>query len=192
VVLCRSAAAEKGEHPKMPKQKHTKVATTQYNMKIWNSKWNNVIAALFLSLCALNVTAQTTVPKGKAQLIEFTNATAKFTVPEGKTWIIYSIFSDYVTGGQVKLNDYTKKNELEEEDDIRIFIKDLNGVPKTDYLKNIYGTQLYRSTNASTVIPYPIIFPEKTTVTLIVLKGNLGSLKEYDGKAYISLIEIDN
>jgi hypothetical protein len=192
VVLHRSAADEKGKHPKMPKQKHTKVATTQYKMKIRNSKWNNVIVALFLSLCSLSVTAQTAVPKGKAQLIEFTNATAKFTVPEGKTWMIYSIFSDYVTGGQVKLNDYTKKNELVEEDDIRIFIKDLNGVQKTDYLKNIYGTQLYRSSNASTVIPYPIIFPEKTTMTLIVLKGDLGSLKEYDGKAYISLIEIDN
>lgn len=146
------------------------------------SKLTIFIATLFLCVWTSSVTAQTTIPKGKAQLIEFTNETAKFTVPEGKTWIIYSIFSEYV----VDIDEYS--NSL----DIRIFLKDLNGIEKTNYVKNIYGTQLYRSTNVSTVIPYPIIFPEKTSFNLIILKGDLGKLQLYGGKAYISLVETDN
>jgi len=129
---------------------------------------------------------------GTIKLIEFTNETAKFTVPAGKNWQVYSIFSDYVTGGTEKYNTYREEIELEQTKDIRIFLKDLNGIEKTNYIKNIYGTQLFRSTNASTVIPYPIIFPEKTTFNLIILKGNLGALQLYDGKAYISLVETDN
>ncbi|MEY3048292.1 MAG: hypothetical protein RL365_330 [Bacteroidota bacterium] len=156
------------------------------------SKLTTFIAGLFLSVCSFSVKAQTTVTKGKAQLIEFTNETAKFTVPEGKTWHVYSIFSDYVIGGTVKYDEYLKENRLEGYKDIRIFLKDLNGIEKTNYIKNIYGTQLFRSTNGSTVIPYPIIFPEKTTFNLIILKGDLGSLQLYGGKAYISIVETDN
>lgn len=156
------------------------------------SKLTIFLATLFLSVLTLSGNAQTTMPKGKAQLIEFTNATAKFTVPEGKTWIIYSIFSEYVVDGVVKIDEYSKKNTYSGSLDIRIFLKDLNGIEKTNYVKNIYGTQLYRSTNASTVIPYPIIFPEKTTFNLIILKGDLGNLQLYGGAAYISLIEVDN
>jgi len=157
-----------------------------------NLKMTVFIVTLFLSVCSLSGNAQTTIPKGKAQLIEFTNATAKFTVPDGKTWIIYSIFSEYVVDGVVKIDEYSKKNTYSGAIDIRIFLKDLNGVEKTNYVKNIYGTQLYRSTNASTVIPYPIIFPEKTTFNLIILKGDLGNLQLFGGAAYISLIEVDN
>lgn len=129
---------------------------------------------------------------GKVKLIEFTNDSANFNIPEGKAWIIYNVFSDYIVDGVVKFNDYAKKNFLDEPLDVRIFVKDLNGIEKTNYLNNIYGTQLYRSTNASTVIPYPIMFPEKTTFSLIILKGDIGTLQLHNGKAYISLIEIDN
>ena len=122
---------------------------------------------LLFSLWFLPFNAQTEVPKGKAQLIEFTNETAKFTVPEGKTWLVYSVFSDYVTEGTINFNEYSKEKELVGTKEIRIFLKDLNGIEKTNYTKNIYGTQLFRSTNASTVIPYPIILPEKTTFNLI-------------------------
>ena len=151
-----------------------------------------LIVTLFLSTLTSSVNAQSNVPKGKVQLIEFTNETAKFTVPEGKTWFIYSVFSEYVVDGVVKFDEYSKKNSYDNSLDIRIFLKDLNGIEKTNYIKNIYGTQLYRSTNASTVIPYPIIFPEKTTFNLIIHKGDLGSLQLYGGKAYISLVETDN
>ncbi len=151
-----------------------------------------IIVTLFASVWTSSVNAQTTIPKGKAQLIEFTNTTANFTVPDGKTWIIYSIFSEYVVDGVVKFDEYSKMNIYDKSLDIRIFLKDLNGIEKTNYIKNIYGTQLYRSTNASTVIPYPIIFPEKTIFSLSILKGDLGSLQLYGGAAYISLIEVDN
>ena len=156
------------------------------------SKFKNSIAALFLSILSLNSYSQTAIPKGKTQLIEFTNATAKCTVPVGKTWIIYSIFSDYVVDGTITVNEYSKKNELTGQADVRIFLKDFNGSVKTNYIKNIYGTQLYRSTNASTVISYPVIFPEKTEFSLIILKGELGELELHNGSAYISFIEIYN
>jgi hypothetical protein len=150
---------------------------------------------LFLLLTFLfifNLNAQTSIPNGKTKLIEFTNETASFIIPEGKSWIIYNIFSDYLADGEVKYNDYQKKNLLENSLDVRVFIKELNGIEKTNYSKNIYGTQLYRSTNASTVIPYPIVFPEKTLFSLVILKGDLGSLQLHNGKGYISLIEVDN
>lgn len=151
------------------------------------------IVTLFLSVCTFSSNAQTTTPKGKAQLIEFTNETAKFIVPEGKTWHVYSIFSDYVTGGTVKYSESIKDNILSEKKHIRIFLKDLNGIEKTNYIKNIYGTQLFHSYDTSSAIHYPIIFPEKTTFNLIVLKGDyFGSLQLYGGKAYISLVETDN
>ena len=99
----------------------------------------NILLILFLCVWSFPIKAQTAVPIGKAQLIEFTNATAKFTVPEGKTWIIYSIFSDYITGGTVDNRGY-----LIDTEDVRIFIKKLNGVQKTNFVRNIYGPQLYR------------------------------------------------
>jgi len=163
-----------------------------FKIIIMKSKLTVFLATLFLSVCTLSGNAQTSIPKGKAQLIEFTNETAQFRVPEGKSWFIYSIFSDYVVDGVVKFNEYTKTNEYTDDLDIRIFLKDLNGTEKTNYIKNIYGTQLYRSSNASTVIPFPVIFPEKTTFNLIVLKGGLGTLKLHNGKAYISIMEVDN
>ena len=98
----------------------------------------------------------------------------------------------YIVDGVIKFNDYEKKNLLDNSLDVRIFVKDLNGLEKTNYLNNTYGTQLYRSTNASTVIPYPIVFPEKTKFSLVILKGDIGSLQLHNGKAYISFIEIDN
>ena len=72
------------------------------------SKFKNSIAALFLSILSLNSYSQTAIPKGKTQLIEFANATAKFTVPEGKTWIIYSIFSDYVVDGTITVAEFNR------------------------------------------------------------------------------------
>ena len=156
------------------------------------SKLTIFVVTLFLSVCSLSGNAQATIPKGKAQLIEFTNETAKFTVPEGKTWHVFSIFSDYVVGGKFNYYELVNETRFEESECVRIFLKDLNGIEKTNYIKNIYGTQLYRSTNASTVIPYPIIFPEKTIFSLSILKGDLGSLQLYGGAAYISLIEVDN
>ena len=150
-----------------------------------NLKMTVFIVTLFLSVCSLSGNAQTTIPKGKAQLIEFTNATAKFTVPDGKTWVIYNVFSDYMT-------NVTLSNERYDGEDIRIFFKSINGITKTDLTKNLYGTQLYRSTNASTTVGMPIILPEKTTFELIITFGSIGKLKLYNSSGYLSIIETDN
>ena len=155
------------------------------------SKFLIYVLTIFLSTYSLTY-AQTSIQKGNAQLIEFSNDNAKFKVPDGKTWIIYSVFSDYLADGKLKLNEYTKKNELADALEIRIFIKELNEIEKTNYLKNIYGTQLFRSTNTATAIQYPIILPEKTSFNLIILKGEIGNLIPHSGIAYISLLEVDN
>jgi hypothetical protein len=141
---------------------------------------------------SLDLSAQSTIPKGKAQLIEFTNANAKFTVPEGKTWVLYNVFSDYVVDGVMKTDDYTKKIVFSDDKPVRIFLKELNGVEKTNYLMNVYGTQFYHSNTFSTGISYPLLFPEKTSFGLILLKGSTGYLQLYNGAGYISLIEVDN
>ena len=136
--------------------------------------------------------SQSNIPKGKVQLIEFTNLNSSFTVPEGKYWMIYSVFSDLSTEGNIKYNEYSKVNELENQKTIRVFLKEMNGVEKTNYSKNIYGPQLFRSTDNSKIIIYPILLPEKTSFKLSVLKGDPGNLSEYNGTAYISFIEVDN
>ena len=156
------------------------------------SKLTMLLFTLFISVWSLTGSAQAALPNGKAQLIEFTNATANFTVPEGKTWYIYSIFSDYLTGGTIQYNEHTNEKELDGASEIRIFLKDLNGKEKTIFTKNIYGPQLFRSSDATTVIPYPFILPEKTTFNLLILKGDLGSPQMYGGVGYLNIIETDN
>ena len=138
--------------------------------------------------------SQVTIPKGKSQLVEFNNETANFTVPEGKTWIIYNIFSDYIVGGKLQYNDRKERNELKDTKAVRIYLKKLNGNELTNKQKNIFGTQMYRSDGFSNGnIQYPIIFPEKTTFSLVVFKGyGLGSLELHNSLSYISFIETDN
>ena len=150
------------------------------------------IATFFLNFYSIFVSAQITIPTGKARLIEFTNANAQFSVPEGKAWIIYSVFSDYAVDGVMKYEEYFKEDRLKDELGVRVFLKDLNGVEKTNLIKNVYGPQLYRSNTIATGISYPIIFTEKTTFNLILLKGDLSKIKLYKGAGYISLMEIDN
>ena len=150
------------------------------------------IAAFFLNFFSISVSAQTTIPTGKARLIEFTNDNAQFSVPDGKAWIIYSVFSYYLVDGVMKYDEYFKEDRLKDELEVRVFLKDLNGVEKTNLIKNVYGLQLYRSVTELTGISYPIIFTEKTTFNLILIKGELSKKKLYNGAGYISLMEIDN
>ena len=152
--------------------------------------YSTVLFFVFSISCSF---AQTAIPQGKAILKEFNNASAHFEVPEGKYWVIYGIFSDYLSGGTIKMNQYTKTNVMENSEEVRIFMKNLNGTQVTDLSKNIFGTQLFRSTNASTVIPFPVVFPEKTSFDLLIVKGeDIASLKEHPGKGYISIMEVTN
>lgn len=142
---------------------------------------------LFISGCFFASNAQTTIPKGKAQLIEFTNESAKFTVPEGKTWILYNAFSDYCT--EMKTDAVGGLTSIS----IHIFIKSINDVTKTDLTKLILGTQLYLSKDATKSIGMPIILPEKTKFELILVSGD--AFKEYklfNGTGFMSIIETTN
>ncbi|MFM7682837.1 MAG: hypothetical protein ACKO7P_08830, partial [Bacteroidota bacterium] len=47
-----------------------------------------IVVVLIISL---NGVSQSNIPKGKVQLIEFTNLNSSFTVPEGKYWMIYNV-----------------------------------------------------------------------------------------------------
>jgi len=151
------------------------------------SKFTAFIATLFLSVCIFSGNAQTTIPKGKAQLIEFTNSTAKFTVPAGKTWVIYNTFSDYCTDMKTDADGALVAPS------IRIFIKSINDVIKTDLTKKIYGTQLYMSRDAGKTIGMPIVLSENTKFELILISGDaFKEFKLYGGSGYLSIIETDN
>ena len=64
-----------------------------FKINFMKSKMTIFVVTLLLSTWSLTGNAQTTIPKGKAQIIEFNNSTAKFTVPAGKTWYIINLFS---------------------------------------------------------------------------------------------------
>jgi len=139
------------------------------------SKLTTFIAGLFLTVCSFSVKAQTTAPKGKAQLIEFTNSTAKFTVPEGKTWTVHLAFMAYPSDD----NLYS------------IAIKSINGVILTDLSKNIIGKLIFHS-NLLANLNLPLVLPEKTVFELIIYK-KLGETRSlYDKNAFLNLTETEN
>jgi hypothetical protein len=144
-----------------------------------------VLSSVFLaSLLTLLVSFshQSKTPR----FIQFNNFSASFEVPAGKTWVIQQIFSGFTT--EVKTNpDGTSKTMP-----VRIFIKTLNGDIKTDYEGNRYGPQVFQSDNTAATIAYPIVLPEKTTFSLVIVKGDPGACSAYDGTAYMSYYEMTN
>ncbi len=135
------------------------------------------IVMLFLSVCTFSGNAQTTTPKGKAQLIEFTNETGKFIVPEGKTWTIYNAFTTVP----------------QDENIYSIWVKSINGIIITDISKKIFGKILYSSYTLVDII-LPLILPENTTIELVVLKKDdaTGIKSLYDQIAFLNYIESEN
>ena len=145
----------------------------------------NVISIIFI----FSANSQTFIPKGKTQLIEFSNTSTKFIVPEGKSWIIYNVFSDY--GADPKTSKYLPVIAT---DNIYIFLKNINGIEKNDLSKNQFGTLFFSSKNNNEAIRMPLVLPEKTSfeLSLIRLDINDEKYKLFDGVGYVSLIEIDN
>lgn len=137
----------------------------------------------FLVIFSLtSITAQQKAP----QFIQFNNFTASFTVPEGKTWVINQIFTSF--SSEVKTNVDGTKTIVP----VRIFIKTLNGDIKTDYAGNRFGPQVFQSNNTSATVAYPIVLPEKTTFSLVIVKGDPGNCSAFDGSGYMSLYEVVN
>ena len=145
-----------------------------------------IVTALFVSVSSFNAHSQGTLPPSKVKLLEFSNSKSSFSVPPGKAWMIYNVFSDYCTGMEVK------KNGNVEASSIRIFVKSLNDVLKTDLVNKKYGTQLYMSGDTGKAIGLPLLLPEKTRFELILIEGDtFKDLKLYDGTGYISVEEYD-
>ncbi len=128
------------------------------------------------------VSAQSQSPK----FIQFNNFSATFEIPAGKSWVIHQIFSNFSAG--TLTNADGSKSAIP----VRIFIKTLNGDIKTDYAGNRYGPQVYQSNSSSATVAYPIVLPEKTTFSLVIVKGDPGNCSAYDGSGYISFYEVTN
>jgi hypothetical protein len=166
-----------------PKSQMSRKNLTFVSMK---SSMTILMASLFVSVCSLAAHSQGSLPSGKVKLLEFSNSTASFSVPAGKTWLIYNVFSDYCTKIEVK------KNGDQDASCIRIFIKSLNDVQKTDLVTKKYGTQLYMSGDTEKAIALPLLFPEKTKFELLLIAGDtFKDFKLFDGNGYITVIEND-
>lgn len=127
-----------------------------------------IIVALFVSIFTLYTNSQSTAPKTKAKLIEFTNANSKFIVPSGKTWVINNVFSS---------------------DIYRVYIKSINGEILTDFNK------LRRPSLQLDADHFPIILPENTRFELIVLDLNYGDTvteANDSAKVLLNYTETDN
>lgn len=121
-----------------------------------------------------------------AKFVQFNNFTATFEVPAGKTWVIHQIFSGFTS--EVKTDENGTVTTLP----IRIFIKTLNGDIKTDFEGNRFGPQVFQSDNTAATVAYPLVLPEKTSFSLVLVKGDPGSCSAYDGTAYMSYYEVTN
>lgn len=131
-------------------------------------------------LLGLTVGLSTHAQKKEANLQQFNNFTASFEVPEGKTWHIYQIFSNFAefSGAETKA--------------VHIYIKTLNGDIKTDHEGNRFGPQVYQSDNRNATIAYPIVLPENTKFSLVMLTGEPGNCTSFNGTGYMSFYEYTN
>lgn len=134
----------------------------------------------FIFLVGL-ISISLTYQEKSANFVQFNNFSAQYEVPAGKTWVIQQIFTSFT---QVGTNNDSPA--------IRIFIKTLNGDIKTDYAGNRYGPQVFQSNNTAATVAYPIVLPEKTSFSLIMLKGDPGSCVAFDGTGYMSYYEVTN
>lgn len=137
-----------------------------------------LIMLLFLSASAMSQRLK------MAKFQSFNNFTADFVVPEGKTWIIESIFTSSV--GELIENTDGTTSALP----VRIFIKTLNGDIKTDWQGNRFGPQVFQSDNTAATVSYPLTLPEGTKFSLVMVVGNPGNCKAFNGTGYMSYYEL--
>lgn len=140
-----------------------------------------LLGALFLFL-----TTSFSLQQKAAQFVQFNNFSASYEVPAGKTWVIQQIFSSFTN--EIKTNADGTTSPVP----VRIFIKTLNGDIKTDFEGNRFGPQVFQSDNTAATISYPIVLPEKTTFSLIIVKGDPGKCTMFDGTGYMSYYEVTN
>jgi hypothetical protein len=141
----------------------------------------NISLILFLFFATSSIAQVKT-----GHLKQFNNFSSQFEVPEGQTWVIEQIFSSFAA------DITTGENGESEIVPIRIFIKTFNGDIKTDWEGNRYGPQVYQSNNSNSTVAYPLTLPEGTKISFVILKGDPGNCKAFDGSAYLSYYEIKN
>lgn len=121
---------------------------------------------------------------GSVKLVKFTNNTATFTVPAGKTWEIINVFGE---------RDYSQMTlDGEDYDRLRVHIKSLNGNEMTNVSQNKIGPTLFRGGSNETALGMPLILPEKTTITLVILSAGFitqGWTEADSFSAYLNYVE---
>ena len=122
----------------------------------------------------------------EAKFQQFNNFSATFEVPAGKTWEIQQVFSNY-SDGVVTNADGTTENVP-----VLIYIKTLNGDIKTDYEGKRFGPLVYHSDNNKATMSYPIVLPENTKFSLVILSGEPENCKMFNGTGYMSWFEVKN
>lgn len=123
---------------------------------------------------------------GEAKRITLSNIKSTLTVPAGKYWVINQFIADYITDLQKdSLGNMVGK-------DVHVFLKSINNTILTDTGKNVYGPQIYSSSQPHHSIHFPIIFTETTTFSILVMKGNYNKLELYDGTVQCTYFEKSN
>ena len=137
-------------------------------------------------ICILTIGLQPMAQDKKAILKQFNNFSSTFEVPKGKTWLIEQVFSSFAA--EIQTNENGQSTIVP----IRIFIKTFNGDIKTDWEGDRFGPQVFQSNNSNSTIPYPLSLPEGTKISFVIIQGDPGKCKAFDGSAYISYYEISN
>lgn len=136
------------------------------------------ITLLTHSFDSVNQRLNSEISSMSANLIEFNNSSANFTVPKGKTWEIVNVFSKSVGPGGISFDAYGDAKY----DEVRIFIKSINGSVLTDLTNLELGPVIYRGPNHERSHALPMTFPEGTSFELLICTGKWGN-KESDFKA---------
>lgn len=123
---------------------------------------------------------------GVAGKLTMNNTRSTWTVPAGKHWVINQFIADYITDLQKdSLGNMVGK-------EIHIFLKSINTVTLTDAANNIYGPQVFCSSNPNHTIQFPLILTENTSFSIVVFKGNYGAFELYDGNVICTYYEKEN
>ena len=124
------------------------------------------------------------------KLIQFNNSAAKFSVPKGKTWEIANVFSAAIGPEGFGYDD----DGYSDFDEVRVFIKSINGDVLTDLSSRQLGPVIYRGPNHERTHALPIILPGGTEFELLICTGSWGDPNDtmqvhQTLEAYLNVIE---
>jgi hypothetical protein len=131
-----------------------------------------LIVTSYLNVTGSVTNAQTTLPEGNVQLVEFSNSTARFQVPEGKSWYIVNSFS------------------VEGITPVYICLKSINGKDLKNKLNN-YSLKLFDSEKQRSNM-LPLVLPPNTEFELIILKDGFMSFDLANSTGYLNFIEVES